>query len=102
MILGLPRNGDILNRLVDPFLRTGGGLVAEHDLSVAFVRPEVRIPVSSDEPSQPHSLVQQLELSPQIDQAVACRGAGEPHDALDHGAAFHQGIEALGAVVLER
>ncbi|MPM88970.1 hypothetical protein SDC9_136078 [bioreactor metagenome] len=95
MVLCLHRDGDVFDRLIDSFFGSWGGFVAEHNLAAALVGLEVRVTIGSYEPSQSHTLVQQLELGPQVDQAVAGRGAGQAHDAPDHRAAFHQCSESF-------
>ena len=102
MVGRLHGNRDIRDLLVDCCLGTGLRAIAVHDLSVHSVRYEILLPVPGNEPAEALAHIDYLELSPQVHESVACRGASEPDDALDPGPDLHQCFEALGLVVLER
>ena len=54
-----------------------------------------------DVPAQPLALIQQVDLRPEVQQAVGPGRAGQLHHLVDSGAHGFQGFEPLGGVVLE-
>ena len=103
VILRLHGDGNVSDPLVDLFLRAGPGNVVVHDAGV-WVHPgrfEIRFTVPGDKLSQPHALVDQVHLRPQIQQAVAGGCSGQADDPLDIRTHLPQCPPALALVVLE-
>ena len=63
--------------------------------------PEVVLAVVGDVPAQPLALIQQVDLGPEVQQAVGPRRAGQLHHFVHSGPHGFQGFEPLGCVVLE-
>ena len=90
--------------MVDALLRSRQRHVAVHHAGIGIhaVCLKIGLPVSSDEPSQPFPIINEIGLRPQIHQPACGRCAGQANHAPDLRPHLPQGFPPLAAVVFKR
>ena len=102
IVLGLHADADVGDGLADPAVRPRLWAVCAVLLSwIGPILGKKGLPVAGDCPPKPGPAIQQIDLRPQILQAVGRRRAGQLHQAADPRPHQLHGFEALRLRILE-
>ena len=95
IVRALHGDADVRDGAIDGVFRAGFWLVGEDHLPAAPIRDEVALAVAGDGAAETLTHVDEVDLGPEILQAIRGRGGGETDEAGGFGTDLAEGFEAL-------